>query len=51
MQHIFKTLFSVNHVTSLTSREDKLSDRVNDFAKYSPLVALIGLMEESVAVK
>lgn len=55
MSEIFDIIFAINrlkeHITSLTSRVDKLSDHVDDLAKYPPLVALSGLMEEGVAAK
>jgi hypothetical protein len=55
MSEIFDIISAVNrlkdHVTFLTTRVDKLSDRVDDLSKYPPLIALNGLVDESVAAK
>jgi hypothetical protein len=55
MSEIFDIIIAVNrlkdHILSLTNRVEKLSDRVDSLSKYPPLVALNGLIEESVAAE
>lgn len=55
MSEIFDIISALNrlkdHVTHLTSRVEKLADRVDDLSKYPPLIALSGLMDETVAAK